>query len=246
MDFWKQMDILHKYQKIMNPISESKLETFIGLLQLKPGSRVLDIACGKGELLFKLAEKYQINGVGIDKSPYCIEDCNQNKLQRAQSSSIVFHLMDGADYKPDAKFDLSCCIGASFVYGNHKNTLKALSVMTQPGGLILVGNPTWLREPDPEYLKAEEMTRDSYKTHIENIKTGEDLGLRCIYTVDGDREGFDYSESLHWWAAEDYMASNPNDPDLPEIRSVNDRYKEIYLRWGRDTLGWCIYLFRNH
>jgi hypothetical protein len=117
--------------------------------------------------------------------------------------------------------------------------------MTQSHGLILVGEPYWLREPDPAYLKAEEMTRDSYRTHIENVKTGEELGLRCVYTVDGDKEGFDYYESLHWWAAEDYITSNPSDPDLPEIRLANDRYKEIYLRWGRDTMGWCLYLFRN-
>jgi len=70
------MDILHRYQKIMNPLTEQKLDTLVGLLRLEHGSRVLDIACGKGELLFKLSEKYGIHGVGVDKSPYCIDACN--------------------------------------------------------------------------------------------------------------------------------------------------------------------------
>jgi SAM-dependent methyltransferase len=245
MDFWKLMDIVHKYQKIMNPITEAKLDSLIELLKLKPGSSVLDIACGKGELLVKLAEKYKINGVGIDKSPYCINDCNQKKSNRVPGADIVFYMMDGADYKPDKKYDITSCLGASWVFGGHNGTLKALSEMTRPGGLILVGEPHWIKEPDTEYLEAEEMTRDSYRSHRENVLIGEQLGLKCLYTLDSDRDGWDIYETLHWWAVEDYILNNPNDPDIMEIREANEKYKEIYLRWGRDTMGWCLYLFRN-
>ncbi|HIH89093.1 TPA: hypothetical protein HA344_07800 [Candidatus Bathyarchaeota archaeon] len=153
--------------------------------------------------------------------------------------------MDGADYKPDVEFDHASCLGESWGFGDHKGTLKALSSMTKKRGLVLVGEPHWLNEPDPEYLKAEDTTRDAYRNHIENVKVGEDLGLRCIYTLDSDREGWDHYKTLHWWAAEDYIRDNPGDPDITDLRAVNERYKETYLRWGRDTVGWCIYLFRK-
>ncbi|MBN2335608.1 class I SAM-dependent methyltransferase [Candidatus Bathyarchaeota archaeon] len=245
MDFWKLMDILHKYQEIMNPLTEEKLDKLVDLLRLEPGSSVLDIACGKGTLLVKLVEKYGIKGVGIDKSPYCIDDCNQNKSTRVPDADLTFHLMDGADYKPEIKYDLSCCLGGSWVFKDHRGTLEALSGMTKPGGLILVGEPHWLKEPAKEYLEAEEMTRDSYRLHAENVMIGERLGLRCLYTLDSDHDGWDHYETLHWWATEDYIRDNPGDPDVPEIREANEKFKQIYLRWGRDTMGWCIYLFRN-
>ncbi len=69
MDFWKLMEILHKYQEIMNPVTEEKLDKLVGLLKLQRGSSVLNIACGKGTLLMKLVEKYGVRGVGVDKSP---------------------------------------------------------------------------------------------------------------------------------------------------------------------------------
>lgn len=239
------MDILHRYQEIMNPITEAKLDNLVELLKLNPGDSVLDIACGKGELLVKLVEKYGIKGVGIDKSPYCIKDCNQKKIDRVPGADLVFHLMDGADYKPEEPFDMTCCIGASRVFGDHEGTLKALSEMTRPGGLILVGEPYWLKEPDSEYLEAEGLTRDSYRSHRENVEIGEQLGLKCLCTVDSDHDGWDYYQTLHWWAAEEYIANNPDDPDNSEIREATEKNKEIYLRWGRDTMGWSLYIFKN-
>ncbi len=245
MDFWKQMDVLHRYQRIMNPITEQKLDKLVGLLRLQPGSRVLDIACGKGEFLFKLSEAYGTHGVGVDKSPYCIDACNDGKLRRAPGADIKFHLMDGADYKLGREFDLVSCLGGSWVFGDHAGTLKALSAMTKKGGFVLVGEPHWLKEPDPEYLKVEGITREAYRSHRENVKVGEDLGLRCLYTLNSDLEGWDHYETLHWWAVEDYIRDNPRDPDVAELRAVNEKYKETYLRWGRDTVGWCIYVFRK-
>lgn len=239
------MDILHKYQKIMNPITETKLNNLINLLNLKKGSHVLDIGCGKGELLIKLAEKYRIKGIGLDKSPYCINDSNKTKLKRVPDLDLTFYLMDGADYQPNIKFNLTSCVGATWIFGDYLGTLKALSSMTQKDGLILVGEPYWLKEPDPEYLKTEGITREKYRSHYENVKTGEQLGLRCLYTLASDLDGWDYYETLHWWAAEDYAANNPDDPDVKDLLLTNEKNKEIYLRWRRETIGWCLYLFKK-
>jgi cyclopropane fatty-acyl-phospholipid synthase-like methyltransferase len=229
----------------MNPILETKLDRLVKLLRLKSGSRVLDIACGKGELLFRLNEEYNIQGIGVDKSPYCVDACNEEKRKRAPEADIDFLLMDGADYKSEYEFDLASCLGGSWVFGDHAGTLKALSVQTRSGGMVLVGEPYWHKEPDPEYLEIEGFTRTAFRSHRENVEAGEGLGLRCLYTLDSDREGWDHYETLHWWAAEDYIQDNPNDVDNAELRIIVEKGKATYLRWGRDTLGWCIYLFRK-
>jgi cyclopropane fatty-acyl-phospholipid synthase-like methyltransferase len=229
----------------MNPISEEKLDNFIELLNLNPGDSVLDIACGKGELLVKLVEKYGTTGVGVDKSPYCIKKCNQKAKERVSDANLVFYLMDGANYKSEKLFNLTCCVGASWIFSDHKGTLCALSEMTKPGGLILVGEPYWRKEPSRDYLEAEGMTRDSYRNHWENVKIGEKLGLKCIYTLDSDHYAWDHYETLHWWAVEDFLRENPDEPERKEIFESNERAKEIYLKWGRDTMGWSLYLFKN-
>lgn len=240
------MDIVHKYQDIMNPMSEEKIERLINLLKLETKSHVLDIGCGKGEFLIRLVERYSVSGVGVDKSPYCIKDCLRKKKERVPESDLVFLEMDGADYATDQKFDLTVLLGASWVFGGYHGTLKALSSLTVKNGLIVIGEPFWLKDPDPKYLKMENFGRDVYGTHDENVKTGEELGLFCIYTLVSDKDDWDHFESLHWWAVDDHIRNNPDDPDNDEIREANERFKKNYLKWGRETQGWAIYVFRKN
>ena len=79
MDIWKYYDITHKKHLVCNPMNKDKLEGLFSLLDVKPGSKVLDIACGKGEPLIRLAELFNISGTGVDLSPYCIKDCEKKK-----------------------------------------------------------------------------------------------------------------------------------------------------------------------
>ena len=245
MNFWKLMDVIHKRQPIMNPMRSVKLDRFIDVLDLTQGSRVVDVGCGKGEFLLRLNKRYDISGIGIDKSPYCVSDCNANKEARSPEADIDFLLMDAAEFKTEEQFDLTCCMGASWIYGGIKDTLETLEGMTKPGGLIVAGEPYWLKEPSPEYLKADEMKKESFHTHMENVVMGDEFGLTCGYTLVSDHEDWDHYEAPHWRSAAEYVDANPDDPDNPEILENARKYLEIYLRWGRDTMGWCIYLYRK-
>jgi len=101
MDKWKYYDIRHKRHLLCNPMNKEKFERLCKLLRLSPKARVLDIACGKGEFLIRLAELYNISGVGVDISPYCISDCLRKRQNRVPNSNIEFIEMDGAKYEPE-------------------------------------------------------------------------------------------------------------------------------------------------
>jgi len=206
---------------------------------------VLDIACGKGELLTRLAERYEISGIGVDISPYCVTDAIQKLRERVPGAQIQILNMDGADYNPDQLFDLAMCIGASWVYKGHRGTLSTLKTMTKPDALILVGEPFWLKDPDDAYLVAENLTRDMFGTHCENVLVGEDEGLFPLYTMVSNQDDWDRYETLQWYAAEMHARDNPDDPDASEILTRVARGRTNYLRWGRDTVGWAMYLFRK-
>lgn len=247
MDKWKYFDITHKYHLLCNPMSEVKFERFCELLDLQEVSRVLDIACGKGEVLIRLAEEHGISGVGVDISPFCIRECKGKHLERTPERDLTFIEMDGADYQPASgeQFDVTMCLGASWIFENHIGTLKALKQMTKPGGLVIVGEPFWLKEPEAEYLEALGMTRDSFGLHEENVYQGEEMGLTCLYTLVSNKDDWDHYETLQWWAVDRYIQSHGDDPDNQELIEKTKTAKETYLRWGRDTLSWGIYIFKN-
>jgi len=233
---------------LCNPMNEEKFEKLCRLFRLEREASVLDVACGKGEFLTRLVELYGIVGVGVDISPYCIKNCLEKKGRRVPKASIDFIEMDGSRYKPDSyeSFDLAMCIGASWVYGGHRGTLQALKKMTKPGGLIAVGEPFWVKEPSEEYLKAKELKKEEFGTHYDNVKLGEEEGLICLYTIVSNHDDWDHYETLQWWTVDDYVRANPDDSDNPELLERTRAGKESYLRWGRDTQGWAVYVFRKH
>lgn len=247
MDTWKYFDITHKHHLLCNPLNQEKLERFCDLLKLSSDSHVLDIACGKGEYLVRLAEIYGVSGVGVDISPYCINDCKVKHRERVPEANLEFLEMDGAKYESETpeSFDVSMCLGASWIFTDYHGTLKALREMTKPGGLVIVGEPFWLKEPDDEYLEAVQMTQKSYRSHEENVLVGEKEGFTSLYTIVSSKDDWDHYETLQWWAVDDYIQSHPDDPDNHELKERTIKSREIYLRWGRETLNWAIYVFRN-
>lgn len=247
MDNWKYFDITHKEHLICNPTSEAKLQRLIDLLQLPAGARVLEIATGKGELITRLVEKYGVSGVAVDLSPDHSRDARAKFAARVPDADLTFLEMDGADYRPKEpeSFDLTVCLGASWIYDGHAGTLHALMGWTKPGGYVVVGEPYFLQEPDPAYLEMAGFERDLFATHHRNVVTGQELGLTLLYTLDSNHDDWDQYEGLQWYAAERYAVAHPEDPDVPELLRRVREQKEEYLRWGRDTLGWAIYLFRK-
>jgi SAM-dependent methyltransferase len=247
MDRWKYYDIIHQRHSLMNPVDETKLERLYDLLELKPNAGVMDIGCGKGEMQIRLAEKYDIKGLGIDKSPYCVREAAERKRQRIPQADLKFLEMDGAQYKPESgeSSDLAMCIGATWIYGGYKNTVRALGGMTRASGFVMVGEPFWRTNPPQEYLQSEGLSADSFDTHHGNTRTGESEGLRLVFTLVSSQEDWDKSEGLHWTSAAEHALAHPEDTDLEELLARDSKERESYLRWGRDTLGWAIYLFRR-
>jgi SAM-dependent methyltransferase len=247
MDTWKFYDITHREHAVCNPMNDDKLARLVGLLRLPVEARVVDIACGKGEFLVRLAEAYGIRGIGIDISPFCIADAQRRLHMRAQGAEVVFGQMNGSDFRPEEPhiFTLASCIGASWVFGGHAETLDALSGMVASGGWVIVGEPYWRQQPSEEYLAASGTSKNGFGTHCGNAEAGELQGLELVHTFVSSKDDWDNYEGLQWYAAAEYARCHPDDPDLPELLERVAKAKVVYLRWGRDTLGWAIYVFRD-
>ena len=247
MDTWKFYDITHREHVVCNLADEGALARLVELLRLPPDARVVDIACGKGEFLIRLAEAYGVRGTGVDISPYFILAAKARIKARAPEASVTFTQMDGVDFRPDKphSLNLASCIGASWIFGGHAGTLDALVSMVEPGGWVIAGEPYWLREPPEDYLEASGETREGFGTHASNAEAGERRGLDLVYTLVSSQEDWDSYEGLQWYATAEHARTYPDDPDLPELVRRVAKNKAVYLRWGRDTLGWAIYVFRR-
>ncbi len=247
MDMWKFYDVTHREHVICNPTSGEKMDRLVEQLRLPAGARVVDIACGKGEFLIRLAEAYHVDGLGIDLSPFYIAEARKRLEVRVPKTEVTFREMDGAEFEPEEphSYAAASCLGASWIWGGHAGTLDALTHMVAPGGWVVTGEPYWVRESVEEHLKVLGLSKEAFGAHIDNVGAGERLGLDLVHTIVSSGDDWDRYQGLQWSATVEYARSHPDDPDLPEILQRVGDEKAAYLRWGRDTIEWGIYVFRR-
>jgi cyclopropane fatty-acyl-phospholipid synthase-like methyltransferase len=246
MDIWKYFGITHRDHLICNPTSAAKLDELVERLPLQPGARVLDVACGKAEALLRIVERHQASGVGVDISTYEVAEAHRRIAARGLEGRAVVINMDGAKHDTEPQsFDLAMCIGATWVWDGYAGTIEALKRKVVPGGLIAIGEPFKMREPDPEYAAAEPELAATLATHADNVAMAQQAGLTFLYAIVSSQDDWDRYEHLQTRAAELYAIEQPDDPDVPELLRRRREADERYLTWGRDTLNWAVYLFRS-
>jgi cyclopropane fatty-acyl-phospholipid synthase-like methyltransferase len=204
---------------------------------------VLDIGTGIAELLIRLVERYQVSALGLELDASDLQAARQQIAARTPTGRLELRQDDARAFDPGPQaFDLTCCVGACHIYGGIRPTLEHLARWVRPGGKILVGESYWKQEPTQEYLAALATTREELQTHADNVAAGVALGLVPIYASVCSQDEWDRFEWLN--LHERYRSRQPDDPGLPALIAELDAWRDIYLRWGRDTLGFGLYLFQ--
>ncbi|HWQ21918.1 MAG TPA: SAM-dependent methyltransferase, partial [Clostridia bacterium] len=136
-------------------------------------------------------------------------------------------------------------IGSTHAFGTYADALERLEACVRPGGWLLVADCYWKQHPSPEYLSFMECEESVYGTHEGNIGIAEKLGLIPLWASVANDDEWDEYEWRYHMNVENFAHDNPDDPDhdamLERIRS----WSHAYLAWGRATLGFGLYLFRN-
>ena len=73
----------------------------------------------------------------------------------------------------------------------------------------------------------------------------ESHGVRVVGVIAASQDDWDRYETLRWRAVEQWLADDGDHPDAADVRSMHERAKRVYLRHGRDLLGWAIFVCRT-
>jgi ubiquinone/menaquinone biosynthesis C-methylase UbiE len=246
LDHYKYSAISHRDFAYCNPISQEKMERIFDLLELQPEDRVIDFGTGKAELLLRLIERFHVQATGIERSPYFLQELYQRAETRVSKSSLEIIESDATTYQTRREsVSLAACMGACEIFGGYKGTLERLAQMVQPGGYVLVGEGYWKRDPDPAYLRAFGEALDAFLSHADNVMAGTQFNLIPLYAAVCSDDDWDHYEWVHSSAVERYAREHPDDPDVPELLARIRDWRELYLRGGRNTLGFAVYLFQR-
>lgn len=240
MEFFDLVNISERYMELINPSSPEKVLTTGRFLRLAPGRRVLDFGCGFAEPLVLWAERYGIAGTGIDIRPAACERARQKIAARGLAERLEIVCGPGADYAFDeGAFDAAVCLGASFVFGGFENTLAALRRAIHPGGRIALGEPYWRRAEVPAAYAAAQAGIHQEHELLAMVRAA-GLELECI--VRASQDDWDRYESDNWHGLIRWREENPSHPDRTAVTAHLQRTQDEYLRYGRECLGWAIYV----
>ncbi|MGH8142561.1 MAG: class I SAM-dependent methyltransferase [Steroidobacteraceae bacterium] len=122
-------------------------------LQLRPGSRLLDVACGRGTSALHIAENFRCEVVGADLSGANVRAAHDEAMRRGLSPLARFVVTDAEalDF-PDAGFDAILCECAFCTFPDKPAAARELNRVLRPGGLLGLSDLTRVDEPLPEEL----------------------------------------------------------------------------------------------
>jgi hypothetical protein len=80
-------------------------------------------------------------------------------------------------------------------------------------------------------------------SHQETVEAGVALGLVPRFAITSTDEEWDAYEGLYAASVEAFAVEQPDDPELGEMLEQIRSWQEAYRKWGRDTLGFGLYVF---
>lgn len=248
MDRARYSFIAHQGLVYCNPIGSARMERVVAVTSLSRGLRVLDVGAGTGELLIRLIERHGVLGVGVEREAIFAEEMRRAALARVETSMLEVVESDAKAYVREAtpgSFDAAFCIGASHALGDYTMTLRTLSRLVKPGGHVVMGEGYWKRPPDAEYLASFGGTAEEMSTHAANVEEGVAMGLIPLYATTASQDEWDEYEWTYSANIEKHLLAHPEDPEADQMRERCRAWRSGYLRWGRETMGFGVYVFQR-
>jgi SAM-dependent methyltransferase len=130
-------------------LTADEQDRFLGLLELSPGKRLLDIACGSGGPALRIATKTGCSLFGIDIHEDAVSTANSLAAQDGLSGRAEFRVANGAEPLPfaDAFFDAITCIDAINHLPDRPRVLSDWARLLKPGGRLLFTDPITVTGP---------------------------------------------------------------------------------------------------
>ncbi len=176
-DFWElgsdpgvMAELIHKYVSI----SEK--------------TKILDLACGKGAVSVKIAQKLRLKVKGIDLFPEFIEYAAQ-KAKEFHVDDLCEFVIGDINEAAKTEKDYDCVVfGAAGmdVLGSPEEALNKLKATVKPGGYILIEEGYI---PDEDKREAIRYNKDAYFLKQQWMAWFKEMDLELIETASGHSEG---------------------------------------------------------
>lgn len=234
MDLARSFVIREGDLRILNPFAPAKLATLGQAIKLRPDDRLLDLCCGKGEMLCTWSRDHGITGTGVDISTDFLAAARARAAELRVP--IEFEHADASTYTSEVKADVVSCLGATWIGQGVPGTLKIVERSLRPGGMVLIGEPYRRGFPPVEYTMGQQ-----FGSLPDLLKEFQGLGWDVVEMVLAGQDDWDRYAAAHWLNIRRWLDANPDDPLAPEMRKELTDDPVHHARYQREYLGWGVF-----
>ncbi|MFI9615791.1 SAM-dependent methyltransferase [Streptomyces sp. NPDC052023] len=244
MDLPRSFTIRESSHRICNPFTSDKLALLGQAISPAPGTRMLDLASGKGEMLCTWARDHGVSGTGVDISTVFLDAARERAAELGVADRVDFVHADASGHVADEPVGIAACIGATWIGSGVAGTVELLRRSLAPGGMMLIGEPYWRREPeDQTVVEGCHMARkDDLLTLPELLKQFGDLGCDVVEMVLADQDSWDRYVAAQWLNIRRWLDANPDDELADGMREELTAAPVQHVRYQREYLGWGVFV----
>jgi SAM-dependent methyltransferase len=247
VDLPRSFTIRESTHRIHNPFDSDKLATLGRALNPSPGTRMLDLACGSGEMLCTWARDHHVAGTGVDISTVFVTAARARASELGVADQLTFVRGDASIFVAEDPVDIASCIGATWIGGGVPGTVDLLRRSLHPRGTLLIGEPYWRCEP-PDQATIEgchASSKDEFRPLPELIEQFGELGCDVVEMVLADQDSWDRYVAAQWLNTRRWLDANPDDELAEQMRAELTTAPARHARYQREYLGWGVFALMN-
>lgn len=247
VDLPRSFTIRESSHRIHNPLTSEKLATLGQAVSPARGTAMLDLACGSGEMLCTWARDHRVTGTGVDISTAFIGSARTRAAELGVAERVAFVHGDASGYVASQPAGIASCVGATWIGGGVAGTVALLRRSLAPGGMMLIGEPYWRREP-PDQATVEgcdATSQDEWLPLPELIESFGGLGCDVVEMVLADSGSWDRYAAAQWLNIRRWLDANPGDELADQMRAELTDAPARYARYRRQYLGWGVFVLMD-
>ena len=216
------------------PLSVAHAELLLDRLELEPGTDVLDLGCGWGELLLRAVEAsgHGSTGIGIDTDEQVLARGRVLATARGLDGRVQFVHAESVTW--DQPADRVLCIGASHAWAGIEQAMHGLERMVLPGGRVHFGEGCWERPPT---VTAATLFGEDVVTLAEIVRLARAAGWQVLHLSAATQHEWDDFEATWRRGRQQWLFDHPHDDRAPDLQDTLDAQLKEYVEVYRGVLG---------